>query len=70
MKILVKEDGDGFLARVRGSQNLFAFGTTQKRALNELSNIIDMMMDFHLEQIEQERHAKQALLNERGAYGV
>jgi len=70
MKIFLKEDGDGFLARVRGAQNLFAFGRSKKEALDELSNVIDMMMDFHLEQVDRERRAKNALLTEREAYAV
>ena len=70
MKILVKEDGEGFLARVRGSNNLFAYGLTKDEALEELSNVIDMTMDFHLEQVEIERHARHELETNRAAYAV
>jgi len=70
MKILVKEDGKGFLARVRGSDNLFAYGLTRENALDELSSVIDMTMDFHLEQVEVERHARQELMTNRAAYAV
>ncbi|HKL22032.1 MAG TPA: hypothetical protein VJ904_09515 [Tichowtungia sp.] len=70
MKILVKEDGEGYLARVRGSENLFAYGLTKDEALDELSGVIDMTMDFHLEQIEIERRARQELLTNRASYAV
>lgn len=70
MKILVKEDGEGFLARVRGSDNLYAYGLTREEALNELSNVIEMTMDYHLEQVDLERRARQELLTNREAYAV
>ena len=50
MKILVKKDGGGYLARVQGSTNLFAYGLTKDQALEELSGVVDMTMDYHLEQ--------------------
>ena len=70
MKILVKEDGEGYLARVRGSMNLFAYGLTKEEALEELANVIDMTMDFHLEQVEIERRARHELETNRAAYAV
>lgn len=70
MKILVKEDGEGYLARVRGSENLFAYGLTKDEALDELSGVIDMTMDYHLEQVEIERRARQELTTNRAAYAV
>ena len=70
MKIIVKEDGEGFLARVRGSDNLFAYGLTREEPLDELSGVIEMTMDYHLEQIDIERRARQELLTNRAAYAV
>lgn len=70
MKILVKEDGEGYLARVRGSNNLYAYGLTKDEALEELSNVIDMTMDYHLEQVEIERRARHDLETNRAAYAV
>lgn len=70
MKILVKEDGEGYLARVRGSENLFAYGLTKEEALNELSGVIDMTMDYHLEQVDIERRARRELIENRAAYAV
>lgn len=49
MKIVVKEDGEGYLAHVRGSDNLYAYGSSRKEALDELSSVIEMTMDYRLE---------------------
>lgn len=70
MKILVRDDGEGYLARVRGSDNLYAFGLSREEALDELSNVIEMTMDYHLEQVEIDRRAKRELLENRAAYAV
>ncbi|VGO17449.1 hypothetical protein PDESU_06045 [Pontiella desulfatans] len=70
MKILVKEDGEGYMARVRGSDNLFAYGFTKEEALDELSGVIDMTMDYHLEQVDIERRARQELMENRAAYAL
>jgi len=70
MKILIKEDGEGWLARVRGSDNLYAYGLSREEALDELTSVIEMTMDYHLEQVDIERRAKQELLTNRVAYAV
>ena len=61
MEIEVKKDGDGFLARVREQDNLFAFAYTKDEAISELKSVVEMIMDFHLEQINIERLVKQQL---------
>jgi len=63
MKIEIKKDGDGYLARVKGQDNLFAFAYSEKDAIVELKNVVDMVMDFHLEQINIERLVKNELAN-------
>ena len=50
MKINVVKDGDGYLAKVEGHENLFAFAYSEKDALIELKNVVEMIMDYHLEQ--------------------
>lgn len=70
MKILVKEDGEGYMARVRGADNLFAYGLTKDEALDELSGVIDMTMDYHLEQVEIERRARHELTANRASYAL
>ncbi|MBS1256377.1 MAG: hypothetical protein MAG581_02199 [Deltaproteobacteria bacterium] len=63
MKIQINKDGEGFLAKVEGQDNLFAFAYSKQEAISELKNVIDMIMDFHLEQLNIERLAKKALDN-------
>jgi len=46
MKIIVKKDGEGYLACVRGVDNLFAYGLTKQQAVRELSLVISMTEDF------------------------
>jgi predicted RNase H-like HicB family nuclease len=64
MKIDVKPDGDGYLAKVRGRKNLFAFGYSVDEALRELENVVNMMMDYHLELVETERKVRNKLQKE------
>ena len=58
MKIIMKKDGDGYFAQVEGHQNLFAFAYSEKEAMLELKNVVEMMMDYHLEQVNDERIIK------------
>ncbi|MBC8207429.1 MAG: hypothetical protein ISR85_07125 [Kiritimatiellales bacterium] len=46
MKLVVKEDGEGYLVRVQGVDNLFAYGLTKDEALDELSGVIEMSNDY------------------------
>lgn len=45
-KIVVRKDGEGYLARVRGSDNLFAYGLTKEQAVQELVLVMAMTEDF------------------------
>jgi len=55
INVVIEKDGDGYLARVEGHQNLFAFAYTEKKAVIELKNVVEMVMDYHLEQANDER---------------
>ena len=55
MKTIIEKDGDGYLVKVEGHQNLFAFAYSKKDAIIELKNVVEMMMDYHLEQVNDER---------------
>ncbi|WP_133513161.1 hypothetical protein [Candidatus Thiosymbion oneisti] len=55
INVVIEKDGDGYLARVEGHQNLFAFAYTEKEAVIELKNVVEMVMDYHLEQANDER---------------
>ena len=55
INVVLEKDGDGYLARVEGYQNLFAFAYTEKDAVIELKNVVEMVMDYHIEQANGER---------------
>jgi len=40
---------------VKDQPNLFAFAYSEKEAVHELENVVEMIMDYHLEQINAER---------------
>ena len=70
MDIIIRQDGKGFLAEVDGTKNLFAYGKTKKEASEELLHVIDMMLDYHQEQIKLEKKIKSKLLKDQIAYAV
>ncbi|MBI5816446.1 MAG: hypothetical protein HZB29_12645 [Nitrospinae bacterium] len=61
MKIIVRKDGAGYLAEVAGHPHLFAWAETKPEARAELKNVVEMMLDYHLEQIDVERRVKSQL---------
>jgi len=48
MQISIEKDGEGFLAKVVGTDELYAFGFTQQEAIRELSSVIEMVSDTFL----------------------
>lgn len=70
MKIIIEKDGDGYLAKVEGHQNLFAFAYSEKEAIMELKNVVEMMMDYHLEQVNDERIIRNELASAVEEYAV
>ncbi len=55
MKTIIEKDGDGYLAKIEGHQNLFAFAHSEQEAIIELKNVVEMTLDYHLEQVNNER---------------
>ncbi len=49
MKIIVRKDGEGYLAEVEGQAHLFAWSPTRAGARAELKNAAGMMLDYLLE---------------------
>lgn len=62
MKYIVKKDWNWFLAEVSWNDSLYAYWDTEKEAISELLNVIDMTMDYHLELVEQERSIKNLII--------
>jgi predicted RNase H-like HicB family nuclease len=46
--VVVEKDGEGYLACVKGSDNLFAYGLTREQALDELSSVIEMTKEYNV----------------------
>jgi predicted RNase H-like HicB family nuclease len=70
MEIIIEKDGEGYLAKVEGHENLFAFAYSEKDAVIELKNVVEMIMDYHLEQINEERIIKKQLITTVEKYAV
>ncbi len=70
MKTIIEKDGDGYLAKVEGHQNLFAYAYSEKEAIIELKNVVEMIMDYHLEQVNDERIIKNELTSVVEQYAV
>ncbi len=70
MKTIIEKDGDGYLAKIEGHQNLFAFAYSEKGAIMELKNVVEMIMDYHLEQANDERIIRNELTSVVEQYAV
>lgn len=70
MKTIIEKDGDGYLAKVEGHQNLFAFAYSEKEAIIELKNVVEMIMDYHLEQANDEKIIRNELTSVVEQYAV
>ncbi len=70
MKIEIKKDGEGYLAKIKGQDNLFAFAYSKQEVISELKNVVEMIMDFHLEQLNMERLAKKEIENLQSMHAV
>ena len=55
VNIVIEKDGEGYLARVQDQQNLFACAYSEKEAVTELKHVVDMLLDYHLEQANNEK---------------
>jgi len=70
MKTTIEKDGEGYLAKVAGHPNLFAFAYSEAEAIAELKNVVEMVMDFHLEQVNNERLIRNELDSMQAKYAV
>ena len=61
LAIIIKKDGEGYLAKIKDHQNLFAFAYSKKEAIRELNNVVEMIMDYQLEQVNNVRVIKNEL---------
>ena len=52
MNIKIQQDGKGYTARIKNTNNIFAHGISAENAKAELLNVIEMMIDVHRKQIK------------------
>jgi hypothetical protein len=57
----IEKDGEGYLAKIIWRDDIYAYGFTEEEAKKELLNVVEMLMDIHLEQVEKERNFKKIL---------
>ena len=70
MKTTIEKDADGYLAKITDHPNLFAFAYSEAEAIAELKNVVEMVMDFHLEQVNNERLIRNELNSMQEKYAV
>lgn len=70
MQTIIEKDGEGYLAKVKGHPNLFAFSYSEADAITELKNVVEMVMDYHLEQVNSERIIKNELTSMQEQYAI
>ncbi len=70
MQTTIEKDGDGYLAKVKDQTYLFAFAYSEKETVQDLKNVLEMIMDYHLEQINAERLIRNELTALQEQYAV
>ena len=68
--VVIEKDGEGYLARVEGHDNLFAFAYSEREAILELKNVVEMILDFHIEQVNDERLIRNEIVSVIENYAV
>ena len=70
MQTTIEKDGDGYLAKVKDQPSLFTFAYSEKETVQDLKNVLEMIMDYHLEQINAERLIRNELTALQEQYAV
>lgn len=71
MNFIVEKDWEWFLAKVIWRDDIYAFGYSEQEAKKELLNVIEMVLDIHLDQIEIERKLKKEIFsNLKAEYAI
>ena len=63
MQISIQKDGSGYLATVGWNENIFAYGESQDTAKKELLGVVEMMLEYHKEQVKWEEKVRDYLLS-------
>jgi hypothetical protein len=70
MKIVVRKDGEWYIAEVQWKENVYAFWYTKEEAVKELNNVVDMMLDYYNKEVSVQENIKNLLKNKKYSYAV
>ena len=70
MKIIVRKDGEWYIAEVQWKENVYAFWYTEEEAVKELNNVVDMMLDYYNNEVSTQETIKNLLKNKQYSYAV
>ena len=70
MKIIVRKDGEWYIAEVQWKENVYAFWYTEEEAVKELNNVVDMMLDYYNKEVSVQESIKKLLKNKKYSYAV
>ena len=66
MKIIVRKDGEWYIAEVQWKENVYAFWYTEEEAVKELNNVVDMMLDYYNKEVS----VQESIKNKKYSYAV
>ena len=70
MHIIVKKDWEWFIAEVEWKSNIFAFWYSEEEAIKELTNVVDMMLDYYNQEVSTQKVIKNLLNKKNYSYAV
>jgi len=70
MEIIIRKDGEWYIAEVKSKPNIYAFWYSKEEALSELKNVVDMMVDFYSQEMSFQKKIKKFLINKSYTYAV
>jgi len=70
MQIIIKRDWEWFIAEVAWKPNAYAFWYTEKEAIQELNNVVDMMIDYYNEEMSTQKTIKHLLEEKQYSYAI
>ena len=70
MKIIVKKDWEWYIAEVQWKPEVYAFWYTPQEAVKELSNVVDMMIDYYDKEVSIQKNIKNLLTQKQYSYAV
>ena len=70
MKIIIKKDGEWYIAEVQWKPEVYAFWYTPQEAVKELGNVVDMMIDYYDKESSIQKNIKNVLIQKQYSYAV